>query len=411
MTKKFKIETLGCKINQYESQAFSDQLKGLGLICAEDNDEADICIINACSVTQSADKKSFEALKILRKRHKKAKFFLTGCLSKKFFENLNDDIKIVPNSKKENLISYIFPETAVPKFQINSFEDHTRAFVKIQDGCNSCCSYCVIPSTRGASKSRETKDIIFEINQLVENGYKEIVLTGINISEFKSEISFEELIKEIDKIKGVERIKISSIDPIGVTDNLIEILMSSNKMVSSLHMVLQSGSDKILKKMNRKYSSEQFLKNYKKITALNPDFTFTTDVIVGFPSETDEDFEDTLKIVKEVKFTKVHIFPYSKRPNTVAASYKDHIDQKTIEERKNILYEFASKISIERRSHFIGKKMKVLFENIKEKYFFGHTENNLLVYVPICDEISRNSILNVRLTQNSDEYILGELCK
>ncbi len=411
MKKKFKIETIGCKTNQYESQAFCDQLKGLGLICAKDDEEVDICIVNACSVTASADKKSINAINLLRKKHKNARFFLTGCFCKKLIENLKDDIIYVPNFEKHNLISYIFPDRVIPKFQIKNFEEHTRAFVKIQDGCNSYCTYCVIPYTRGASRSRNPSDILCEVSKLVDNGYKEIVLTGINISQFNSEITFEELIKEIDKIQGLERIKISSIDPIGVSDKLIEILMKSKKMVSSLHMVLQSGSDKILKKMNRKYDSDLFLNNYKKLTSLNSDFTFTTDVIVGFPSETSEDFENTLNIVKEVKFTKVHIFPYSKRPNTAAASFKEHLDKETIETRKNILHEFASKASFERRSLFIGKEMKVLFENTKDNYFFGHTHNNLLVYVPISDEIISNTVLNVRLIENTNDYILGELCK
>lgn len=411
MKKKFKIETIGCKTNQYESQAFSTQLKELGFSAANENEDADICIVNACSVTSSADKKSFDALNSLRKKHKKAKFFLTGCYCKKLIENLKEDIQIVPNIDKHKLISYIFPEISTPKFQINTFEDHTRAFIKIQDGCSSCCSYCVIPSTRGASKSRNASDILSEITKLVENGYKEIVLTGINISEYKSEITFEELIKEIDKIENLERIKISSIDPIGVSDELVDIMMNSKKMIKTLHMVLQSGSDKILKKMNRKYTSDIFLKKHQKLSSLDPDLTFTTDVIIGFPSETEKDFEDTLNIVKEVKFTKVHIFPYSKRPNTIAATFKEQVDRKIINERKNILNKFASKISFEKRQGFIGRDMKVLFENTKDSYFFGHSENNLLIYVPESKKIKQNSIMNVKLIENRKDYILGELCK
>lgn len=410
MKKKFKIETLGCKINQYESQAFSDQLKGLGLICANDANDVDICIVNACSVTNSADRKSFEALKSLKKKHPNAKFYLTGCLSKKI-DKIQGDVQIVPNKQKHELVSHIFPERVVPKFQIKNFEGHTRAFVKIQDGCSSGCSYCVIPSTRGASRSRNPTEILSEITQLVDNGYKEIVLTGINISDYKSDISFEKLLLEINKIQNLQRIKISSIDPIGVSDELIDILINSDKMAKTLHMVLQSGSNRILKKMNRKYTTDLFLKKFQKINALNSDFTFTTDVIVGFPSETDEDFQNTLKIINEVKFSKVHIFPYSKRPNTLAASFLDQVDQKIIDQRVNYLTQETSNISIQRHKVFLEREMDVLFENIKDDFFFGHTQNNLLVYVPKSDEILRNSIRKVKLTENRADYILGELCK
>jgi len=408
--KKFKIITIGCKTNQYESQAFSDQLKGLGLITALNEEEADICIINVCSVTENAEKKSFKALKILKKNNKKANFFFTGCFCKKIIKNLDEDIRIIPNSKKHDLVSQIFPDRVIPKFNIKYFENHTRAFVKIQDGCNSCCTYCVIPYTRGPSRSRRPSDILSEILRLVDNGYKEIVLTGINISEFDSEISFEELLKQINEIEGLERIKISSIDPIYINDDLIEIFKNCKKVVPTLHMVLQAGSDKILKKMNRKYTTELFLKNYKKLIDINPDFTFTTDVIVGFPAETDEDFESSLNIIKEVKFIKIHIFPYSKRPNTVAASFKEHVDRKIVVKRKNIMQEIAKRVSFERRLDFINKEMKVLFENIKGNYFFGHTQNNLLVYVSKSQDISINSIRKVKLIKNTKDYILGKLC-
>jgi len=412
MKKKFKIITLGCKTNQYESQALRDQLQGLGLVSSDD-DNVDICIINACSVTKNADKKSLNAIKFLKKNNPEAQFYITGCLCKKIAELMGPDAKIVPNHKKHDLVSYIFPKRIVPKFHLKQFENHTRAFVKIHDGCDSYCTYCVIPHTRGRSKSRDIDDILFEISKLVDNGYQEIVLTGINLGKYNnSGINFASLLREIETVEGLKRIKISSIEPPDITDEVIEVLNSSDKFLLTLHLVLQSGSDKILKKMNRKYSTDLFLDKTKKLLKLIPDFTFTTDVIVGFPYETDEDFEMSLKIVKDVQFQKVHIFPYSKRPNTPAAAYKEQVNQKIVNERKNILHSQSLKVSFEKRKQFVGREMRVLFEETTGDHHIGYTQNNLLVKVAKCEDIFPNSIYNIKLTETTDaDYLLGELCK
>ncbi|NGX29724.1 MAG: Threonylcarbamoyladenosine tRNA methylthiotransferase MtaB, partial [Candidatus Anoxychlamydiales bacterium] len=320
MKKKFNIFTIGCKANQYESQAYSDQLKTLGLISTKD-DNADICIVNACSVTSSADKKSINAIKSLKKRNKHAKFYFTGCISKDVKNKIDEDIIIIPNTQKESLVSQIFPNRVIPKFKIKNFDNHTRAFVKIQDGCDSFCSYCIIPFTRGRSRSRTAEDILYEITKLTDNGYKEIVLTGINLGDFSSDISFVDLLKEIHEIEDIKRIKLSSIHPHDITDELIDVLINFEKMSKYLHISLQSGSNKILKKMRRKYTTEIFIEKVKKLTSLNSDFTFMTDLIVGFPTETLEDVENTLNIIKQAEFTKVHFFPYSKRPDTAAAKF------------------------------------------------------------------------------------------
>lgn len=410
MKKKFNILTIGCKTNQYESQAFSDQLKTLGMIPA-DGDEADICIVNACSVTKSADKRSIQAVKSLKNKNPKSKFFITGCIGKDIADEIDSEMKVIPNMQKQSLVAQIFPHRVIPKFRIKNFENHTRAFVKVQDGCDSFCTYCVIPHTRGRSRSRKSFDIISEISKLVDNGYKEIVLTGINLGEYNSDISFLELLKQIDEIEDLKRIKLSSIDPQHITDDIIDILINSDKMSKYLHLSLQSGSDKILKKMNRKYSTKLFLEKINKLTSLEPDFTVMTDIIVGFPDETTQDFEDTLQFIQRAQFTKVHVFPYSQRPNTPAATFANPIPEEIIDKRKIILAEIAKKTSFNKRQQFIGREMRVLFESIKEDCFVGSTLNNLLVYVPKCEEISSNEILDVKLVKNMDGYILGELCK
>ncbi|MFA6501936.1 MAG: MiaB/RimO family radical SAM methylthiotransferase, partial [Parachlamydiales bacterium] len=347
--------------------------------------------------------------KALKEKNKKAKFYITGCIGKEVIDLIGSDVIIIPNNQKNDLVATIFPERIVPKFYIKNFDGHTRAFVKIQDGCNSCCSYCVIPFTRGRSRSRSKDEIIFEITKLVDNGYQEIVLTGINIGEYNTEMSFEKLLNEIEKIEGLNRIKISSIDSKHITDDLINILTSSEKMVSSLHLVLQSGSEKILRKMNRKYTPEFFLEKVEKIISRNPDFTFTTDVIVGFPSETAEDLERTIDILNKVGFTKVHIFPYSKRPNTLAATFEEQIDEKIIHERKKVLEDSALRIAFKKREQFIGREMDVLFEQPSDNMSFGSTKNNL--FIGVRDKIPANSVLKVKLKENKKEYILGELCK
>ncbi|NGX48720.1 MAG: Threonylcarbamoyladenosine tRNA methylthiotransferase MtaB [Candidatus Anoxychlamydiales bacterium] len=410
MKKKFNILTIGCKANQYESQAYSDQLTTLGLVSTKD-DNADICIVNACSVTNSADKKSINAIKSLKMKNKSAKFYFTGCISKEFKEKLDSDIIFIPNTQKESLVDEIFPNRIVPKFRIKNFDNHTRAFVKIQDGCDSYCTYCIIPFTRGRSRSRKAEEILSEIERLTDNGYKEIVLTGINLGEYNSDISFVDLLKEIHEIEDVKRIKLSSIHPHDITDEMIDLLINFEKMSKYLHISLQSGSNKILKKMRRKYTTEIFIEKIKKLTSLNRDFTFMTDLIVGFPSETIEDVENTINIIKRAEFTKVHLFPYSKRPDTLAAKFLEQVDKIEVDKRKKLLSKSANEIAFAKREKFIGREMMVLFESMKDDYFVGSTDNNLSVHVAKCFEIKSNDIKKVKLMKNMDGYILGELCK
>jgi threonylcarbamoyladenosine tRNA methylthiotransferase MtaB len=328
--KKFKILTLGCRTNQYESQAYNDQLGGMGYTPASEGEIADLCIVNTCTVTESADSHSRHAIRQLVRDHPGAKVVVTGCMAERqpeLIREIEGVSHVVSNLDKENLISQLFPEEETPEFSIKNFDAHTRAFVKVQDGCNSFCTYCIIPYVRGRSRSRTLKDILQEIENLVSNGYKEIVLTGINIGDFDGNPSegmpptrLADLVRAVDRIPGLERIRVSSIDPDEIDDDLTDAILNGQKTCHSMHVVLQSGSNIILKRMNRKYTRQVFLETIERLRQAAPDFTVTTDIIVGFPGETDADFDETLDVMRQVQFAKVHMFPYSDRPRTRAAS-------------------------------------------------------------------------------------------
>lgn len=387
MTKKYAVATLGCRTNQYETQAYIHQLQSMGY---EESDEgADICIVNTCTVTESADSSSRHQIRALHKKHPGAQIIVTGCLAERAEKDL---IKlpgvshVVHNRDKENLLKVIHPDEELPEFKINQFEGHTRAFVKVQDGCNSFCTYCIIPYVRGRSRSRSLDEIIDECKGLVASGYKEIVLTGINIGDFDGgdgSKRLADLVREVDAIEGLKRLRISSIDPDEVDEDLKQALIDGKNTAKSMHIVLQSGSNAILKKMNRKYTKQEFFASCEKLLNAHPDFCFTTDIIVGFPGETDEDFNETLAVMDKIKFAKVHMFPYSPRERTRAFLYPNKVPHDVINSRKQILLRQAEKDAFDLRSMFVNKPLDVLVECYDEDVgaFFGHSDNFLPVYI------------------------------
>jgi threonylcarbamoyladenosine tRNA methylthiotransferase MtaB len=408
--KKFKISTLGCRTNQYESEAYAAQLRAMGYREAGEGEEADVCIVNTCTVTESADSSSRHQIRQLHRHNPGASLVVTGCLA----ERLPDEIQaipgvthLVPNKDKENLLASIFPEEDLPEFKIDQFSAHTRAFVKVQDGCNSYCTYCIIPYVRGRSRSRPLEEILAEVRGLVDNGYKEVVLTGINIGDFEGSQGerLADLVRAVDQIEGLERIRISSIDPDEVDDRLMDAVLNGKKTCHSFHIVLQAGSNVILKRMNRKYTKQIFLETIHKLKKAAPHFTFTTDIIVGFPGETDGDFEETLEIMREVKFAKVHMFPYSPRARTRAALYPNPVSHDVINQRKQTVLRESEKRAFEMREGYVGKRMKVLIED--EKEFFGHTDNFLPVYCS--SPVKRNTIVEVECHKNTPEGLIGSI--
>ncbi len=413
--------TLGCRTNQYESQAYADQLRQLGYSQVEEGDQADLCIVNTCTVTESADSSSRHQIRNLSRANPGARIVVTGCLAERAPEelvNLPGVELVVSNKDKEKLINLALPDEEIPEFEIQQFEAHTRAFVKVQDGCNSFCTYCIIPYVRGRSRSRRLEEILDEVRGLIRNGYKEVVLTGINIGDFdgapsegEKPVRLAELVRAVDALEGLKRLRVSSIDPDEVDDELADAILNGKNTCPSVHVVLQSGSNVVLKRMNRKYTREIFLETVEKLRAARPDFTFTTDIIVGFPGESERDFEDTLEIMDKVRFAKVHMFPYSVRKRTRAALYPNKIPPEVIQERKQRLLRLAEQHAFELRQMYVGQKRWVLFENDegnKNGLASGHTDHFLSVVVE-SKEIQANDLIEIELIDNQPEALIGKI--
>ena len=413
MKKRFKIVTLGCRTNQYESQAYSDQLEKVGLIGGEKN--VDLCIVNTCTVTESADKKSFYQIRQLARKYPDAEIVVTGCLVERKrdeIEKLPGVSKVIGNLEKEKLISYLYPDIKdLPEFSIERFSAHTRAFVKIQDGCNSYCSYCVIPFVRGRSRSKPTAEIIREIEGLLENGYKEIVLTGINIGDFDEGLA--DLVRLVDDLPGLERLRISSIDPDEIDDDLLDAVIHGKNTCQSMHIVLQSGSNVVLKRMRRKYTKQEFIRSVNRLLAVSPEFTVTTDVIVGFPGETEGDFQETIDLISDLPFAKVHMFPFSIRPMTRAARMPNPVPHDVITERKGRLLRHVEKRAFALREEYVGKTVSVLVEGndpAREGNMRGHTDNFIEVSFPR-DGLKSNDLIEIKCMENAADGLVGRVEK
>lgn len=412
--KKFKVITLGCRTNQYESQGYADQLRQMGYSLAKEGEKADLCIVNTCTVTESADSASRHEIRSLLRDHPDAKLAVTGCMAERAPEailSIDSKIQIVPNGKKEQLVEEIFPEeTEFPEFRIEAFDGHTRAFVKVQDGCNSFCTYCIIPYVRGRSRSRPISEIVSEVEGLVAKGFKEVVITGINVGDFDGGGKLADLVRAVDSIPGLKRLRISSIDPDEIDEDLMHAVLGGKTTCPSMHIVLQSGSNVVLKRMNRKYTRQVFLETVEKIKKINPDFTVTTDIIVGFPGETEGDFAETVEIVEKVQFAKIHMFPYSTRKRTRAALFPNQIPSDLIKERKQRLLRLAEKTGFQLREQFIGRRMSLLLENEEKegRFIGGHTPNFLRVWVPKSN-LQPNDLIFVELLENGPDGFIGKV--
>ena len=411
---KVCICSLGCKVNIYESEFVSDLLKKEEYdIISFDDDIADIYIINTCSVTNEADRKSRQMINRAKKKNKDALIVVMGCYSQVKPNDIDADV-IIGNKDKSKIVEIIDmalkdknkykkiynlrDENVFEDMEISNFANHTRAFVKIQDGCNAFCSYCIIPYTRGRIRSKKFNDVIDEVTNLVNNGYKEIVLTGIHTGKYGmdlEDVNLEKLLRKLVKIDGIYRIRLSSIEINEITDGILDLFKNNMVMARHLHIPLQSGSDRILKLMNRKYNTDYFLKRIKAIRDVIPDISITTDLIVGFPNETDKDFNDTLNFLKKINFTKIHTFPYSKRDNTKASMMKNQIDGKIKKERVRKVLNLSFNNENEYYKKFLGSVMEGITEVRDDGNVMVHTTN--FIPVLIDEDIDNNKIIKVKL--------------
>lgn len=415
---KFLINTLGCKVNTYESNVIRDIFLNEGY--EESDNDVDIAVINTCTVTNTSDNKSLKVIKQTIKNNPKAIIIVCGCFSQINPDRLKgmDGVSIVlGNYNKSKIMDYInqykkdkkqiidVRELNDVKFEcmkLNNF-NKTRAFVKIEDGCENFCSYCIIPYSRGKVRSKLMEDVLDEINTLVNNGHREIVLTGIHTGHYGADIleyDFSDLLNEICKIKDLERLRISSIEITELDDKFLETLKNNKIIVDHMHIPLQSGCDKTLKEMNRKYDVTYFKNKINKIRSIRPNISITTDVIVGFPNETEEDFNITVNTIKEIKFTKLHVFPFSVRKGTVAETMENQIDEKTKKERVHILMNISKELELEYMNKFIGCEVEFIPEVFKDGYVIGHTGN----YLQIKSKVKYNNHETLKTTIKSIEY-------
>ena len=418
------ILTLGCKVNTYESEYVINKLKENNYEIKSFNDICDVYIINTCTVTNTSDSKSKKMINNAIKKNPDACVVAMGC-----FIEANKDYQIeglditIGNKDKSKIIElldeyfekketlnrlYKEEKTTFEDMYITDFPGRTRAFVKVQDGCENFCSYCIIPFVRGKCRSKALDKVVSEITDLTNNGYQEVVLTGIHTGNYGVDLNtnFAKLLKELVKIEKLKRLRISSIEITELTDEVLEVIKDNKVIVDHMHIPLQAGSDEILKLMNRKYDLNYFFNKIKEIRSIRPEISITTDVIVGFPGETEELFQKTINTCKELELTKMHVFPYSIRKGTVAESLPDHLDQSIKKDRARRLLEVSKELEKNYFNKYIGKEVEVLIEETKDGYSYGHTGNYL--YVKINKELEHNTFVQVKVTKIDYPYCLAE---
>lgn len=426
--KTFSIMTLGCKVNSYESNIIQNDLLSYGLIKVPFGEPSDITIINTCSVTNTADAKSRNFINRVNKTNPDSIVLVCGCYSQVASNDLKKDFGIdilIGNKYKNNVIELIneyfnnhkqvvkidnlLLEKEFENNQVEVYKDKTRAFVKIQDGCNYMCSYCIIPFTRGRQRSKNFTFLINEITTLVSNGYKEIVLTGVNTAGYNYETkNFYDLLLAINNLTGDFRVRISSLEPFQINDDIIKLIATNpSRFAPHWHICLQSGSDSVLQAMNRKYTTNEFLTLVQKIYSLNPKTAISTDYICGFPTETDHDHQDSIEFVKQVGFLKLHVFPYSPRKFTPAAKlHQVHDANKTV--RVNEMLKISEQLTNQFIKKFIDKDVWVLFEKYEHQINSGYSGQYFIVNVQSNTNYN-NQLKKVRVKKVIFDQVFGEI--
>ena len=425
--KSVAFVTLGCKVNQYETNAMTQKFIENGYKILEHHEKADIYIINTCTVTNMSDRKSRHMLRKMKEQNQEAIIVAVGCyaqVAKKEIEKIpeidlvlgnNEKVKIVElvekylkDHKKQATLDDVMHSTEFSDFGDITYTEKTRAVIKIQDGCDRFCSYCIIPYARGRVRSRKPENIISEITKIAKEGIKEIVITGIHIAsygkDFKDEYRLINLLEELNKIEGIERIRLGSLEPLLITDEFLERLSKLRKICHHFHLSLQSACNDTLKRMNRRYTIEQFIEITKKLRKVYDDVMLTTDIIVGFPGETDEEFNKTYEKLKEIKFYKTHVFPYSPRKGTKAAIMPQQINGKIKEERSKKLIELSNKYQKEYNEKYLSQNVDILFEECKDGIYKGHTGNYILAHCKTNKNLE-NKIIKAKCIGIEQEYI------
>lgn len=426
--KTVAFHTLGCKVNTYESNAMLKIFNEAGYQEVDFKQVADVYVINTCTVTNTGDSKSRQMIRKAIRKNPKATICVVGCYSQTAPEEIEkiEGVGVVLGTQyRSDIVKYVDEhlETGEMVIKVDNvmnlrkFEDlnidrfkNTRAFLKIQDGCNNFCTYCIIPYARGRVRSRQKESVLNQAQRLVDNGYVEIVLTGIHTAGYGEDLddySFYELLVDLVKIKGLKRLRISSIETSQISDEIIDLIGSNEIIVDHLHVPLQAGSDATLKRMNRKYTTAEYLEKINKIRSYLPNIAFTTDVIVGFPGETDEEFEETYNFIKQVNYSELHVFPYSPRKNTPAAKMKDQVNDQIKHERANRLLQFSKELNHEFALKQIGKTLKVLFEKRDGEYLIGHAGDYLKVKVKTADNLI-GEIVTIKIDKY-DEILEGRV--
>ncbi|MER0282982.1 tRNA (N(6)-L-threonylcarbamoyladenosine(37)-C(2))-methylthiotransferase MtaB [Clostridioides difficile] len=430
--KKVAFYTLGCKVNQYETEAMLELFEKDGYEQVNSEEYADVYVINTCTVTHMSDRKSRQYIRRVKKKNPDAIIAVVGCYSQVSPEEILDieevnlvmgtndrrkiveEIKKIDASKKVSTVDDIMKVKAFEEIEISQTNGKTRAFMKIQDGCDRFCTYCIIPYARGRVRSRDIDSIVDEVKKLANNGYKEVVLTGIHVASYgkdlkDKDIKLLDVIKQINEIDKIERIRLSSVEPILFTDEFVNEVLKMDKVCPHYHLSLQSGCDETLKRMNRRYTTSEYKTIVDRLRSKMPNVAITTDVIVGFPGETNDEFKETYEFLKEIEISQMHIFKYSPRKGTPAATMENQVDPQMKHFRSEQLLNL-SKVNFNKFANkFIGSELDVLFEqNTEGNKFEGLTSNYIRVVVE-SDKNIQGQILKVKINDVKDEYVEGIL--
>ena len=428
--KKAASFALGCKVNQYESEAIAELFAEKGYEIVGIDEEADVYVINTCTVTNFGDKKSRQLIRKVKRQNENAIVAVVGCYAQTAPKELMEiaGVNLVIGTKDraqivemveqydrangvENHVSDIMKERVFEPLSIQKLANRTRAYLKIQDGCSQYCSYCIIPYARGPIRSREPQEVVAEVKRLAENGFKEVVLTGIHVASYgkdRRDTSLLDILKQVHEVEGIERIRFSSIEPNVVTEEFAQTMAALPKVCDHFHLSLQSGCDKTLKEMNRKYDTEKYRQAVATLRKYLPKVALTTDIIVGFPGETEEDFRESYAFAEEIGFAKIHVFPYSPKRGTPAAARKDQLLNAVKAERSHTLIQLSDKMAADFLADAVGTDAEVLYERaVGDGIYEGHTTNYMKVHGRSEVDLT-NRICKTHITRAEGEMLFGD---